>query len=179
MTTKETLSGKLFKIDLACGSRKEEGFVGVDIAASPDIHADLEKFPWSFAESDTVDEMRCSHYIEHTKDIIRFMEECWRILKVGAIFKIVAPYYTSMRAWQDPTHRQAICEATFLYYNQRWIIENKLEHYNIKANFDFNYGYVLDGEFASRNDEAKAFALRHYWNVASDIVITCTKLPFA
>ena len=177
MTSPTTVSGNPLKIDLACGTTKQEGFVGVDIAGTPDIHADLEKFPWTFAETESVDALRCSHYIEHTKDIIRFMEECWRILKVGAPFEIIAPYYTSARAWQDPTHRQAICEATFLYYNKKWMVDNKLEHYGIKANFDFNFGYLLDGAWANRNDEAKAFAIRHYWNVVSDVMVTCIKLP--
>ena len=32
--------------------------------------------------------------------------------------QIWAPYYTSMRCWQDPTHTRAISEATFLYANK-------------------------------------------------------------
>jgi len=32
----------------------------------------------------------------------------------------VCPYYSSIRAWQDPTHKRAISEATFLYFDKDW-----------------------------------------------------------
>ena len=88
---------------------------------------------------------------------------------------IVAPYYSSIRAWQDPTHVRAISEATFLYYNKEWMKTNKLEHYGIKADFDYTYGYMINPEWANRNEEAKMFATRNYLNVVSDIQVILTK----
>ena len=168
---------ELLKIDLACGDNKKEGFLGVDICKtdSVDIVYDLEKYPWDFAKDNSVDEIHCSMYIEHTKDIIKFMEECYRILKPLGTMTIIAPYYSSIRAWQDPTHVRAISEATFLYYNKQWMKDNKLEHYGIKADFDYTYGYMINPEWASRNEEAKMFATRNYLNVVSDIQVILTK----
>lgn len=54
------------KLDLACGDAKREGFAGIDIAKtnSTDYVVDLQQFPWPI-ESESADEINCSHYIEH------------------------------------------------------------------------------------------------------------------
>ena len=104
------------KLDLACGQNKTEGYFGIDIAPGDKVDAvvDLEQFPWPI-ESDSAEDIVCSHYVEHTTDLIKFMDEVYRILKPGGKIKIIAPYYTSIRCWQDPTHKRAISDATFLY----------------------------------------------------------------
>lgn len=56
---------KPIKLDLGCGQNPKEGFDGVDLWAPDAKHkVDLFKFPWPFA-SDSVDEVHCSHFIEH------------------------------------------------------------------------------------------------------------------
>ena len=164
------------KLDIACGQNKMPGYFGVDIAKAEgiDLTYDLEQFPWPFADK-SVDEAVCNHYIEHTKDIIKFMDELYRILKPGAKALIRAPYYNSVRGWQDPTHTRLISEATFLYYNKDWRTQNKLDHYPIHCDFDYNFGYDFTPDWAMRSEEAKAFALRHYTNVVSDIQVILIK----
>ncbi len=165
-----------FKLDIACGQNKTAGYYGVDIAKGPgvDMVHDLEKFPWPFPDA-SVDEAVCSHYIEHTKDLMKFMNEVHRILKPGAKILILAPYYNSMRAWQDPTHTRVISETSFLYYNKDWRVANKLDHYPISADFDYTFGYNITPDWANRAEEARAFAIRHYTNVVSDIQAILTK----
>ncbi len=165
-----------FKLDIGCGQNKAPGFFGIDIAKSDgvDMVYDLEKFPWPIPDN-SVDEIFSSHYIEHTKDIIKFMEELYRIMKPGAKALIRAPYYNSVRAWQDPTHTRVISEATFLYYNKDWRVQNKLDHYPIHCDFDFSFGYDFTPDWAMRSEEAKAFALRHYTNVVMDIQVVLIK----
>lgn len=165
------------KYDLACGQNKQEGFIGVDYvkADGVDIVCDLEQFPWKFAKDNSTDELFVSHYVEHTKDLIKFMDECYRILKPGGKLTILAPYYSSMRCWQDPTHVRAISEATFLYFNREWRTNNKLDHYKIKSDFDFSYGYNMTQDWATRSEESRAFAVRHYINVVNDIQVVLTK----
>lgn len=175
---RETKEAIIKKYDLACGNNKMADFIGVDIAkegTQADVICDLEEYPWNFAKPDTVDEINCSHYIEHTEDMIKFMDECHRILKVGGKLTIVAPYYNSIRAWQDPTHKRAISEASFIYFNKAWREANKLEHYGIKSDFDFSYAYNMDNMWASRSQEARDFAVKHYTNVVSDIFVTLIK----
>ena len=52
---------------------------------------------------------------------------------------------------------------------------NKLNHYPINCDFDFNYGYTLMPDWANRSEEARNFAIRHYMNVVSDIHVTLIK----
>ena len=80
-----------------------------------------------------------------------------------------------MRCWQDPTHKRAISEATFLYFNKEWRKANNLSHYNIESDFDFVYGYDIAPEWANRSEEARSFAIKHYTNVINDIHVTLTK----
>ena len=165
-----------FRLDIACGQSKTPGFFGVDIAKGKDVDLvwDLEKFPWPFPDS-SVDEVVCNHYVEHTKDLISFMNELHRVMVPGGQALIRAPYYNSIRAWQDPTHTRAISEATFLYYNQGWLKQNKLDHYPITADFDYSFGYDFMPDWAMRAEEARAFAVRHYTNVVADIQVVLVK----
>ena len=166
------------KLDLACGNNKVEGYFGVDMVKtdSADAVVDLTQFPWPI-ESDSADDIVCSHYVEHTPDLIKFMNEVYRILKPGGKIKIIAPYYSSMRCWQDPTHLRAISEASFLYFNKEWRTINKLDHYPITCDFDYTYGYDMAAEWANRSDEARAFAVKHYANVINDIHVVLTARP--
>lgn len=162
------------KLDLACGQNKAKGFKGVDIAPGEgvDFVWDLEKFPWEPFEDNSVSEINISHYLEHTKDLLKFMDEVWRICEDGAKVTIVSPYYTSIRAWQDPTHTRAISEATFLYFQKKWREENKLDHYPIKCDFQVvNIAVFFNPPWDKKSEEAKAFAAQHYFNVVSDILI--------
>lgn len=164
----------LLKLDIACGKNKKPGFIGVDIWDGADIVVDLEKFPWPF-EDNSVDEIFCSHYIEHTPDLISFANELFRILKVGATAEIIAPYYSSIRAWQDPTHLRAISENTFLYFNNEWRLINGLDHYPLTADFDYVCSHIISPEWMEKPEEERKFAIRHYINVVSDIHAILTK----
>jgi len=164
------------KLNLACGQTRVEGYFGIDIVPGDTVDAvvDLEEFPWPI-ESESAEEIICNHYIEHTSDLMKFMNEVCRILKPGGKIKIIAPYYTSIRCWQDPTHKRAISDATFFYFNKGWRDVNKLNHYPIDCDFDFVYGYDINVEWANRSEEARNFAIAHYWNVINDIHVTMTK----
>jgi SAM-dependent methyltransferase len=165
------------KLDLACGQRKQAGFVGVDNiqTESTDIIHDLNTYPYPF-DDNSVDEIYCSHYVEHVDDLVKFMDELWRILKPEAKIMIIAPYYANMRAWQDPTHKRAISEASFLYFNRKWREDTLTDHYlQIKCDFDFTYGYVVSPEWGNRSQEARDFAIKHYINVVNDLQVVLTK----
>ncbi len=167
---------KLLRLDLGCGDNKREGFTGVDIAKTPsvDIVHNLEKYPWPF-KANSVSEVHMANYFEHLHDPFKFMNELHRVMKKGAQCTVIAPYYSSMRSWQDPTHTHAISEASFLYYNQEWLKTNKLTHYPVTADFDFSYGYSIDPAWQNRSEEARAFAIKHYINVVTDIQVLLTK----
>lgn len=162
------------KLDIACGQNKRPGFKGVDIAQieGVDFVWDLEQYPWQPFKDHSCDEVNVSHYAEHTMDLMNFMNELWRICKHDAKVTITGPYYTSVRAWGDPTHRRALNEMTWLYYNKDWRETNKLDHYPISANFAIEKIYTFfNPPWDQKSDEAKQFAQQHYWNVVSDIAV--------
>lgn len=167
---------KPIKLNIACGQQRQEDFIGIDKVKTDatDIIHDLESYPWPF-EDNSVDEIFCSHFVEHIRDLISFVDEMHRIIKQGAKATIVAPYYANMRAIQDPTHVRSICEASFLYFNKGWRDANKLDHYNIKSDWDFTYGYSISPEWTNRSEDARVFAMRHYINVINDIHIVLVK----
>lgn len=162
------------KLDIACGQNKQKGFLGVDIAPGPgvDFVWDLEKYPWEPFKDNSFDEIYVSHYAEHTLDLMKFMNEIWRISENDAKVTIVGPYYTSIRAWQDPTHTRVLSEATWLYYSKAWREANKLDHYPITADFSVSQMVVFfNPPWDKKSEEARQFAQQHYWNVVSDIFV--------
>lgn len=166
----------LVRLDLACGLNKQKGYIGVDKVKTPgtDIVHDLETYPWPFPDN-YADQVVISHYIEHVQDLPKFMNELYRVMKKGSNAYILAPYYTSIRAWQDPTHVRPISEASFIYYNKAWRKKARLSHYDIKCDFDFTYGLDFSPDWANRSEEAKDFAARHYNNVVQDIRVLLVK----
>ena len=186
------------RLSLACGNRKPEGFKGVDVVKTDatDYVFNLLEFPWSQIADNSVDEIECSHFLEHIPHgdgfhdpFFQFFDEVYRILKpaefdpnnpnipIKGFMNVSSPYYSSMRAWQDPTHQRAISEASFLYLNKQWRIDNLLDHYPISCDFDFSYGYAISPEWQARNQDAQGFAVRNYINAVSDIQVLLTKRP--
>jgi ubiquinone/menaquinone biosynthesis C-methylase UbiE len=169
------------KLDLGCGNKKKDGFTGVDIIAlsGVDVVCDLEKFPWPF-EDNSVDEIHCSHYVEHTQDLVKFMDEVWRIAKPGAKITIVAPYYSSILAAQDPTHRRPISAETFFYFSKKWREDYTIGYYPINANFEIvQIGVVYNQEWINKPEAERVFAQKHYLNVIDHIAaeLKAKKLP--
>lgn len=162
------------RLDLACGKNKRKGFEGIDISkdTDADIVFSLGKYPWPI-ENNSVIEIYCSHYIEHVQEINVFMHELHRICKPGALVSFLAPYYSSIRAMQDFTHKRVISEHTFSYFSQRWLKINKLDHYDIECNFDIQtIKYIYAAEWKNRAEPAKEYARKYNINVVEDIEIT-------
>lgn len=172
------------RLDLGCGQNKREGFFGIDSikTAATDWVQDLRE-PWCWRLLDpipdnSIEEVHSSHFFEHLTGPERmpFMDEMWRVMKDEAQATIIVPYYASMRAVQDPTHAwPPVCETSFLYFNRQWREQNGLDHYPLKCNFDFAYGYAMDGAWSLKSQEVRDFAVRQYINVVADLHVTLTK----
>lgn len=173
------------KLDLACGNHLQEGFTGVDLTTEgtqATIAQDLLTFPWPF-ESNSIEEVVCSHFLEHIPKgdsahdpLFAFMDELWRILTPGGTVKFICPYYTSVRAWQDPTHHRVISEPMFFYFDHEWRKVNALLHYPIHTNFKVEkIEHAVSEEYIGRPQEAIQYAANHYWNVILDITVLLKK----
>lgn len=160
------------KLHLACGNVYKDGWVNVDASGNvkADYYTDLLKFPWKWEDS-SVDEIYTSHFIEHIGDEFRdFMAECWRVLKPGGTMTHVAPYYTSIRAVQDPTHKRFISEVLWSYLNRDWLKENGIGHYDMGCDFKVKQiMFHMPEEYKGIPEAQLEHARVHMWNVVTDI----------
>ena len=88
------------KIDLGCANFKKEGFIGIDCRDYncvdgtkfvPDIMCDLNcGIPLM---NDYVEEIYCSHLLEHIKNPYKLLEEMFIVCKNQAIIEIIVPLF--------------------------------------------------------------------------------------
>lgn len=193
---------KPLKLSIACGQNIPEGFVGMDIAKIKGVKyvGDILDFGpksvWKQIKDGSVDEIECSHFIEHIPHgdgfhdpFFKFFDEVYRVLKpakfspdnpnipISGFARFVAPYYSSMRAWQDPTHQRAISDMTFYYLSKEWREANKLSHYDVSCDFKFVGSYAVNGRLANRNVEYQQQAYQQQINAIDDIVALLWKAP--
>ena len=190
---KEDKSSQVIAVDLGCGQNKAtvdfftdnmqlapDKVIGLDIAdcEGVDIIHDLTVFPYPI-ESESVDAIHSSHFVEHLDGFerMKFFNECYRILKPGGKMKLSHPYYKSVRAIQDPTHKfPPISENSYFYFDRKWREVNKLDHYPIDCDFEFSIYYTFqDPNIANKNEETKLFWIDKYWNTIADMVVDLTK----
>jgi SAM-dependent methyltransferase len=113
-------------LDLGCG-RVKKGRIGVDHFAAPgvDVVIDLDKltmptnegmldYPeaWApvgrlpFADS-SIESAVSHHCLEHVgTGFLRLMDEMYRVLKPGAVFRVIVPLFPSWAAVSDPDHKR-------------------------------------------------------------------------
>lgn len=187
-------SPRVLKLDLAAGQSPREGFEGVDLNAG-DHRVDLLKFPWKWEDS-SVDELHCSHFIEHIacrevedrdvthlasdhigKDmLLAFFDECYRVLRPGGVMTVLCPNARSNRGFQDPTHRRFIVAETFAYLAKTWREANKLDHYRVACNFNSNVVPIIPIELSLLHADAQARRFNESWNTILDWSVTLTSL---
>jgi SAM-dependent methyltransferase len=105
------------KLNLGCGRKYLDGYINCDVAPSVrcDRVFDLNVTPYPF-EPDSVDEILADNVLEHLEDVVRTMEEIYRILRPGGTATILLPYSKSDGALQDPTHRHFFTERSMDYF---------------------------------------------------------------
>jgi predicted SAM-dependent methyltransferase len=127
-----------WKLDLGCGRKKPEGYIGVDISfeSDADVICDLEKRYYPF-KSNSIDVVNTDHCIEHLTDLDLFLEEIHRICKPNAQVRIVFPHFS--RSWHSTQHKRAygirllahyghLFDVTSVRFNYTWISRMHLKH---------------------------------------------------
>lgn len=112
------------KINIGCGNKSLDGFVGIDLfpCDAVDIISDISKYI-PIRES-TIDEVYASHVIEHIFDIVLLMKEIHRVCKSNAIVTIITPHFSSIDSWRDPTHIHHLT-----YYSMNHFEKRDTSHY--------------------------------------------------
>ena len=157
------------KINLGGGKEKIEGFTNIDIIKYPevDITADLNKgIP---LPDNSVEEIWSSHCLEHLNDTIFIMQEIYRVCRNNAIVKIKVPYFKSIGAFKDPTHKRFFTEKTFDYFS-KGKLKNLLPDYQLDVDFRVEkIAYLWSSKWLRFLPFKKAFFLKYFWNIARSI----------
>ena len=104
----------IIKLNLGAGNDIKYGYVNHDIVKLEgiDVVHDLENFPWPWPDN-YFDEVFASDILEHLDDFILTMEQIYRILKPGGKLLLKVPYWNSVFAHIDPTHKRGFHENSF------------------------------------------------------------------
>lgn len=145
----------------------------------PNIAADLfTDGGWEFTPDNSVDVFFSSHFVEHVPDWNHFFAHAYRKLKDGGYFVITTPYYLSVRATQDPDHKQMISRERYYYLSAEWLKANDLSHYQARVDFEICALYpVWNEKYAhlmtamQTNPEVAENALRHIPNAVDDLTV--------
>lgn len=105
-------------LDVGCGRTKFPGAIGIDIrthVSQADVHHDLDQLPWPLPESD-FDLVVMRHCLEHLRDVVRTMEELYRIAKPGGRIVIEVPHFSWCEAFTHPGHIHFFSGGSMDYY---------------------------------------------------------------
>ena len=158
------------KIILGGGPKKTEGWLNLDILPIPEVDIVCDLNQGIPLPDNSVVAISARHLLEHLDDTVKIMEEIWRVAKPEAVVSIKVPYYASMGAYQDPTHRRFFTEKTFQYF-----LPHK-EHrtvpdYHFRAEFEIvSIGYIWSARWV-RYLPFKSFFRRHFLNIAKTMIV--------
>ena len=104
-------------LSIGAGMRRHPGAIHCDKRPLPgiDVVHDLNSYPWPF-ESGWASRVIAFDVLEHLDDVIRAVEECHRILRMGGTLWIHTNYWNTKQAFTDPTHKHFFTEESFDFF---------------------------------------------------------------
>lgn len=184
--SKKKSTHALLKIDIGCGKNKREGFLGVDQFAMQGVDVVMDvRQPWPW-EDNTVDEVHCSHFLEHLtgNERVFFMNELYRVMKPGAKATVITPHWASNRAYGDFTHQwPPVSEMYFYYLSAEWRTtqaphtDKKWNPLGYSCNFQSSWGYGLHPELHNKDSLTQQDAMQWKKDAIMDMIATLIRLP--
>lgn len=104
------------KLNLGCGylnRSKDEVALDINFACKPDVCGDVQDLPFKDSSFDSI---YASHCLEHIPNIVKTMNECWRVLKPNGKFNIRVPLFPTLGSISDPSHVRFFIVPTFDYF---------------------------------------------------------------
>ena len=137
------------KLNLGCGNKKIEGYIGVDIMKTnaTDVIHNLDVFPYPFAP-DSISEALMDNVLEHLSNPLGVLEEMYRICAPGAIIKIKVPYFKSNGAFTDITHKKFFSENSFDF---------------LSDDHEYRYYSAVNFQVIKKELIAKKYSRKHIW----------------
>ncbi|SRR5216683_1473524 len=105
------------RLNLGCGLKHFPDAVNLDVTSDtqPDVVHDLNCHPWPFPDN-RFKEILLYDVIEHLDDIVKTVEEIYRVCRPGGTAKITVPHFSCPNAFTDPTHRHYFGWYSFDYF---------------------------------------------------------------
>ena len=171
------------KLNLACGKDIKDGYTNVDFIKfdGVDLVRDLRGY-WTDWKDNSIDEIFCSHFVEHleARERVHFVNEAYRVLKVGGKCELKFPHWSSAMAYGDMTHKwPPISEFWCNYLIKEWRlncaphddIDFNPEGYN--CNFSSKITFIVSKGLQSDQIEFSRTYLR---DVIEEIQVELTKI---
>ncbi|MEK7590070.1 MAG: class I SAM-dependent methyltransferase [Patescibacteria group bacterium] len=148
-------------LDIGCGQHKFPESVGMDVVkeSEADIVHNVENTPWPI-EDNSYDIVFTNHFLEHVDNQLGFFGEVSRILKPGGRLLVQVPYFRSIDAYTDITHKRFFTSRTLDYF----LIESKRSGYHYSKSLFTKIGFWYGWPSRSRNPLVrffKWFIMRH------------------
>ena len=159
------------KILLGGGTHKKAGYINIDILNLPEVDIVHDLSQGIPLEDNSVEEIVANHILEHLPDTLSIMKEMYRVCIDGAIIKIKVPYFKSIGAFKDPTHKSFFTEKTFDYFDSERM--QNLPNYQISFDFRIEHtGYIWSQKWIRFLPFKKSVFLPYFWNIARTMHIT-------
>lgn len=140
------------RLDLGGGYAVAPGHINIDIVPEADIVWDLnlglpitELGKLNKWEPFEIEGIRSHQLLEHLTSIIPLLNDCYGVLKEGAVMEISTPLAGTTQAFQDPTHVKCYVPETFQYFVENSPFNKEQREYGITARFKLVSCEVLDG----------------------------------
>lgn len=160
--------GSRLRLDVGCGGKKRDGFVGLDAFAFEGVDhvVDLEKERLPFGEGE-VEEVYSSHFFEHLAHPKNALNELVRVATPGAPFQIWTPFIRCNHAFL-PTHlshwSETLWEHVSMTHADWWF-----EHVDGVLHVE-RFHYVLSPGIEQRlGGVPLAFAMQHWFNIVMEM----------
>ncbi len=130
-------------------------------------------------KSGTIDFVKATNLVPFLtpKERIRFVNELFRVLKVGGKAQLIMPHWCSARAMGDLSFEfPPITEAWFPHLNKEWRkAQAPWGNTWYRCDFDHTLGYGLHPGIINRNQEYQQHAVTFWKEAAQDLIVTLTK----
>jgi SAM-dependent methyltransferase len=85
------------------------------VRTRPNLVHDLDVTPWPLPDGHFT-EVHAYDVVEHLEDVVRTMQEIYRVCAPGARVFITVPHFSSANSFVDPTHRHHFSARSMLYF---------------------------------------------------------------
>lgn len=147
MNDRSRAVGDGLRINLGCGNKRIEGFIGVDIGegAAVDVRMSVSDYLRSLPDG-AVQEVYSRHFLEHVEPqaLRPLLLEIDRVLRPGGRAHFIVPHYSNPYFYSDPTHRTFFGVHTFSYLCEQTCLNRGVPKYaaiprwslvNVRAGF--------------------------------------------